>query len=122
MTSTNKSIRAGSAAAQGFADNALNAGEHALDTGRQYAHDAMDRAGETVRDLRAGARDFASRSIHSVADTAAAAQRRLGEYAGATTRYVADQPVKSALIAAAIGAFVAGAIIAARRYNNRKPY
>ena len=106
MTTTSKSIQTG---------------EHTRAAGRQSASDALDKAGETVRELRSGARDFASRSLHGVADSAAAAQRRLGEYAGATTRYVSDQPVKSALIAAAIGALVAGVVIAARRHN-RKSY
>jgi ElaB/YqjD/DUF883 family membrane-anchored ribosome-binding protein len=38
----------------------------------------------------------------------------MGEYAGASTRYVAEHPLKSALIAAAVGAAVAGIVIAMR--------
>jgi ElaB/YqjD/DUF883 family membrane-anchored ribosome-binding protein len=43
----------------------------------------------------------------------------MGGYAQATTRYIADEPVKSALIAAAIGAAVAGLVIALRRSGDR---
>jgi hypothetical protein len=38
----------------------------------------------------------------------------MGDYASAGTRYVADHPMKSALIAAAVGAAVAGIVIAMR--------
>ena len=51
-----------------------------------------------MRDLRYGVKDLANKSANSV-----------GEYAHATTRYVSEQPLKSALIAAAVGAAVAGA-------------
>ena len=47
-------------------------------------------------------------------DHAHAAQRELGRYASQTGRYVTEQPLKSALIAAGIGALVAGVIIALR--------
>ena len=57
-----------------------------------------------MRDLRYGVKDMASRGASSV-----------GDYAQATTRYIADEPVKSALIAAAIGAAVAGLVIALHR-------
>jgi len=38
----------------------------------------------------------------------------MGEYASAGTRYVSDHPLKSALIAAAVGAAVAGIVLAMR--------
>lgn len=76
----------------------------ALDSTREFAGTTMERAGERMRDLRHGLRDMANRSASSV-----------GEYAHATQRYVADEPLKSALIAAAIGAAVAGLVLAMRR-------
>jgi ElaB/YqjD/DUF883 family membrane-anchored ribosome-binding protein len=42
----------------------------------------------------------------------------VGDYAQATTRYVSEQPVKSALIAAAVGAAVAGLVLAMRRNSS----
>lgn len=108
---TNKSLRDASASAQSLAGQALASGETALDNTRQLALHALEKAGDTVREMRLGARD-----------TAAAAQQRLNRYADLTGRYVAEQPVKSALVAAAIGAVVAGIIIAARRRSDRQTY
>lgn len=92
-----------------------NSASGALDNTRKLAADAMERAGEKVQNLRSGVQDMASRGMSTVSESAAAAQRHLGHYANATTRYVADQPLKSALIAAGVGALVAGLIIALRR-------
>lgn len=114
---TTKSLRAGVSSSQSFADDAYNASESALDSTRQFANQAFDKASEKIRDLRSGAQDMASKGIHTVTDTAAAAQKQLGRYADATGRYVAEQPLKSALIAAGVGALVAGLIIAARRHK-----
>lgn len=86
------------------AEEAYAAGAGALDQTREFAAQALERAAEKMRDLRYG-----------VADTAHAAQRHMGHYANATTRYVAEQPLKSALIAAGIGALVMAAVLMARR-------
>lgn len=91
-----------------LADDASGGMGGALDTTREFAAQALERAADKLRDLRYG-----------VADTASAAQRQVGQYANATTRYVADQPVKAALIAAAVGALVAGVILASRRRGSR---
>lgn len=103
MTTSTKSFRAG-AASQSLADESQG-----------YTSLAMERAGEKMRDLRYGVQDLASRGLGTVGDTAAIARERLGGYAYATRSYVAEQPVKSALIAAAVGAVVAGLVLAARR-------
>ena len=120
MNQTNsKSLRA-----SGYADEALDAGheaaglaERALGTTKELAGQAM----EKVRGLRYGAKDFASRGVSTVSDATTAAQRQLGQYAQATGRYVTEQPVKSALIAAAVGAAVAALVLAIRR-NKRYYY
>jgi ElaB/YqjD/DUF883 family membrane-anchored ribosome-binding protein len=113
MTPISKSLRTETSA---YSDDALGATGHAL----EMAGHAIERAGEKVRDLRYGASDLARRGASSVSDATAAAQRQLGQYAQATGRYVAEQPVKSALIAAAIGAAVAALVLAIRR--NRRDY
>jgi len=56
-----------------------------------------------MKDLRSG-----------MSDRASAARNTMGEYASASTRYVSDNPLKSALIAAAVGAAVAGLYLAMR--------
>ncbi|MEJ5990800.1 hypothetical protein WG902_12435 [Ramlibacter sp. PS3R-8] len=87
---------------------------HPLDSTRKLASDALERASSSMKDLRTGVQGAASRSLGAVSDRASAAQRYVGEYASVGTRYVADHPMKSALIAAAVGAVVAGVILAMR--------
>lgn len=103
-----KSLRTG---ASSYEDEARSATTHALDSTREFANQAFERAGEKVRDLRYGVKDLANKGVTSV-----------GEYAHATTRYVAEQPLKSALIAAAVGAAVAALVLAMRRNSSKRYY
>ncbi len=59
-------------------------------------------------------RELATHAIERAGDTATAAQRQLEHAAHTSSRYVAEHPMKSALIAAAIGAAVAGLVLALR--------
>jgi ElaB/YqjD/DUF883 family membrane-anchored ribosome-binding protein len=102
---TNKSLRAGTST---YDDEARSATAHALESTREFANQAFEKAGEKVRDLRYGMRDLANKSASSV-----------GDYASATTRYVSEQPMKSALIAAAVGAVLTALVLSRRRSNNR---
>lgn len=97
MNKTSKALRADIASA---AEEALEATTHALETTRELASQAIEKAGEKARDLGDG-----------VKDVSAAAQRQLGRYAKSTRRYVSEEPVKSALIAAAVGAAVAALVL-----------
>jgi len=74
-----------------------------LESTRRMASEALERASSTMKDLRSG-----------MSDRASAAQRTMGQYANVGTRYVADNPWRSALIAAAVGAAVAGLYLAMR--------
>lgn len=76
---------------------------HPIDSTRRMAQDALERASSTMRDLRSG-----------MSDRASVAQRYMGDYAVAGKTYVTEHPLKSALVAAAVGAAVAGLIIALR--------
>ena len=89
-----------------------------LDSTRKLASDALERASTTVNQLRSGVQDVASRGMSAVSERAAAAQRTMGEAAGASSRYVAEHPLKTALLAAAIGAAVAGLVIALRHRSD----
>mgnify|MGYP001627189514 CR=1 FL=1 len=84
---------------------------HPLDSTRRMASEALDRASSTVKGLRSG-----------MSDRASAAQRYLGEYATTSKDYVVEHPLKSALIAAAIGAAVAGVVIAMRHRRDADRY
>ena len=101
---SSKSLRAASDDARGMTG-------HVLEGTKDLANQALEKAGEKVRDLRYGAKELASKGVSSV-----------GEYAHATTRYVSDQPVKSALIAAAVGAAVAALVLAMRRNSSKRYY
>jgi ElaB/YqjD/DUF883 family membrane-anchored ribosome-binding protein len=86
----------------------IDTGGSVFDSTRELAALALERAAEKMRDLREG-----------VVDTASGVQRKVHDYAGATSRYVADQPVRAALIAVGIGALVTAAILVARRRHHR---
>jgi ElaB/YqjD/DUF883 family membrane-anchored ribosome-binding protein len=92
----------------GAAEQAVQAAAQALGRTRQLASQAVEESGEQLRNR-----------AYAVSDATTAAQRQLGHYARATRRYVSKQPVKSALIAAALGAAVAGLVLAMRR-NSRQ--
>lgn len=99
----------------GAAEEALHTSSRRLENTRHLAGEALQKAGERVRDLRYSASDLVRDSGRTVSDATIAARRELGRYARATTRYVSEKPVKSALIAAAIGAAVAATVLAIRR-------
>ena len=87
---------------------------HPLDSTRKLASDALERAGSSMKDLRAGVQGAASRGLSAASDRASAAQRYVGDYATYGKNYVVEHPLKSALIAAAVGAAVAGLVLALR--------
>lgn len=89
----------------------MNSDHQSLESTRRLAHEAMERANSTVNNLRSG-----------VSDRAFAAQRHMGEYANASKAYVHEHPLKSAMIAAAIGAAVAGLVLAMRHRRNSDNY
>ncbi|MBX3588502.1 MAG: hypothetical protein KF796_17880 [Ramlibacter sp.] len=106
----------------------MQTAEEAVGNTRAFANHQMDKAAEGVRDLRSHiepaiehiasrAQQLASRGANAASDASAKVQKQLNHYAEATGRYVADQPVKSVLIAAAAGAALAALLMAAR--NNR---
>ncbi|MEJ7929123.1 hypothetical protein WG922_03965 [Ramlibacter sp. AN1015] len=91
-----------------YVDDATRSGSQAIDNTREYAAQALERTAERLRDLRYG-----------MADTATAAQRHVHHYADATSRYVAEQPMKAALAAAAVGALLTAAVLMSRRRHER---
>lgn len=113
-------------------DELLQTAGHAVDSTRSYANDALDRAEGKVRELRGNvdpmvdmlaskAQKLARQSLDIAAEAKDRAQQSLSRAAGATTRYVAEQPLRSVLIAAAVGAGVA-LLISSARTRNRNRY
>lgn len=92
---------------------------HSLDraeSGVQRLHEGVD---PLIDDLATKAQDLASRSIAYCAETSERARRQFHQAADATNRYVAEQPAKSLLIAAAAGAAFATLVMLARRRGDR---
>ncbi len=97
------------------AEHARRVASRAIDEGQALASQAASKVGESMRDLRDGATDAARRGVESLSETATAAQRRLTQYARAAKRHASNEPLKSALIAAALGAVAATVVLALLR-------
>jgi ElaB/YqjD/DUF883 family membrane-anchored ribosome-binding protein len=93
--------------AQNAVQTTRNAADHSLDQAQERLHALRNRASPAVDDLAARAQALAARSIDYCADTSARARRQIQQTADATGRYVAEQPGKSLVIAAASGAALA---------------
>jgi ElaB/YqjD/DUF883 family membrane-anchored ribosome-binding protein len=109
-----------------LADDLRQTASDAVDTTRAYAQNAVNAAGEKVRDLRrdtepgveqlaARVQQAVQRGLDAASSTSAAAQRRFEQAADVTGKYIADQPVRSVLMAAAAGAAITALIVLAAR-------
>ena len=99
--------------------------DKAIDSTRNYANHALDVADEKIHSLSSGvkpvlekfsrkAEQYANQGMDMAAQAKDKARESLSHYSAATSRYVADKPVQSVLIAAAVGAAVALLVSAAR--------
>jgi ElaB/YqjD/DUF883 family membrane-anchored ribosome-binding protein len=109
-----------------LADDARQTANEAVESTRAYAQNAVNAAGEKVRELRrdvepgveqlaARVQQAVQRGLDAASTTSARAQRRLEQAADVTGRYISDQPVRSVLIAAAAGAAITALIVLASR-------
>ncbi len=110
-------------------DDMLQTASHAVDSTRDYANHALDKAEDKVRELRnnvdplvdrlsAKAQQLARQSFDMAAEAKDMAQKSLSRYSAVTSQYVSEQPVRSVLMAAAVGAAVA-LLVASSRQRNR---
>ena len=110
-------------------DEALQSTLQATELTRSYAKEALDQAEGKIRELRGNvdpmvdklaetAQKLARQSMDMAAEAKHKAEESMARYAGITTKYVTEQPVRSILIAAAVGAAVALLVTAAR--NNKR--
>ncbi len=116
-------------ATRDLSENVLQSAEEAVESTRDLAHEAISRADRKARNLRASldpaidhladkAQYLARRSKGLALNASSKAQQRLTQYADITGKYVAEQPVKSVLIAAAAGAVIAALLVSSRnRYD-----
>ena len=107
-------------------DNLTKTAASAMDSTRDFATRTLDKAEANVSDLRGAvdplvdmlttkAQKLGRQSMDLAAEAKDRAQQSLSRYANATTHYVSEQPLRSVVIAAAVGAAVALLISAARR-------
>lgn len=96
-----------------------------------YANEALDKAEHKVRELRGNidpvvdmlaskAQKLARHSLDLATEAKDRAEHSLKRAAGVTTRYVAEQPLRSVLIAVAVGAAVALLISSARHHDQNR--
>jgi ElaB/YqjD/DUF883 family membrane-anchored ribosome-binding protein len=125
MTTTNAATQA----ARATRDEALQATVQATELSRSYAKEAFDQAEGKIRELRGNvdpmvdkladtAQKLARQSMELATEAKHKAEESVARYAGITTKYVSEQPMRSVLIAAAVGATVALLVAAAR--NNKR--
>lgn len=125
MITTSSTIRDAIPAARQASDDLLQNAGKALSATREQANMAFDKADSKVRELRGEidplvdmlaekAQRLARQSLDIAAEAKEKAQQSLTRYASATSHYVAEQPMRSVLIAAAVGAVVALLISSSR--------
>lgn len=107
------------------ADESMGKASRAIESTRDYANNTLDTAQSKMRDLRgqidpmvdmlaSKAQHLARQSFDMAAEAKQRAQQSLHQATAATSRYVAEQPMRSVMIAAAVGAAVALLISASR--------
>ena len=109
-------------------DDLATSADRAIDSSRNYANHALDVADEKIHNLRSSvqpaleklsrkAGEYANQGMDMAAQAKDKARESLSQYSAATGRYVADKPVQSILIAAAVGAAVAVLVSASLNRN-----
>ncbi len=127
-TPFSKTTRDAASSVQQTSDDILNGASRAVDSTREYANDALNTADNKVRELRgqvdpmvdmlaSKAQKLARQSFDMASEAKHRAQQSLSQAANTTGRYVSEQPLRSVLIAAAVGAGVALLISASRNRN-----
>ena len=119
-------------AMQKASDDMMNSAGRAIETTREHANQALDRAENKVRELRGSvdpvvemlaskAQKMARQSLDMASEAKERAEKSFKHAADATTRYVSEQPMRSVLIAAAVGAAVA-LLVSSSRHRNQNRY
>lgn len=111
-------------------DNLTESTDHSVGMTREHATEVLNKAEFRLRQLRGNvdpvvdmlaskAQKMAQQSLDLASEAKDRAEQSLKRAAGVTTRYVSEQPVRSILIAAGVGAGVALLVAAARQKRNQ---
>ena len=126
-----KTTRDTTSSMQQTSEDVLNSAGRVVDSTREFANDTLDKADSKVRELRgqvdpmvdmlaSKAQKLARQSFDMASEAKHRAQQSLTQAANTTGRYVSEQPLRSVLIAAAVGAGVAMLISASRHRNDNR--
>jgi ElaB/YqjD/DUF883 family membrane-anchored ribosome-binding protein len=97
------------------AEHARKIAAQAIDEGRAFASQTAGKVGDSMRELRDSAAHAAGQSVDSLNEAVTAAQRQLQQYVKTARRHASNEPLKTALIAAALGAVAATVVLAVMR-------
>lgn len=104
-------------------DSLLQSAEKAVSSTAEHASDTIHNRIDPMVDLMAvTAQKLAKQSMDMAADAKEYAQHAINRASKASTQYVSEQPVRSVLMAAAVGAAVAVLITSMRSSNNSHRY
>jgi len=112
-------------------DDMLDSAGQTLQATREHANSALDKAESKVRELRGSvdpmvemlaskAQKMARQSLDMASEAKERAEKSFKNAADATTRYVSEQPMRSVLMAAAVGAAVALLVSATRNRDHNR--
>ena len=112
-------------------DDLLQTAGKAIDSTRERANDALDKAESKMREFRGNvdpmvdmlatkAQKLARQSLDMASEAKDRAEKSLKQAADATTRYVSEQPMRSVLMAAAVGALVALVVSTSRNSDRNR--
>jgi ElaB/YqjD/DUF883 family membrane-anchored ribosome-binding protein len=97
----------------------LQSAEQALESTTEHANDTLhNRIDPLVDMMTVTAQKLAKQSLSMATDAKEYAQHAMNRASKASTQYVSEQPVRSVLMAAAVGAAVALAISSLRSRND----
>ncbi len=104
-------------------DSLLHSAEKAVSSTAEQASDTIHNRIDPMVDLMAvTAQKLAKQSMDMASDAKEYAQHAINRASKASTQYVSEQPVRSVLMAAAVGAAVAVLITSMRSRNNSHRY
>ena len=104
-------------------DSLLQSAEKAVSSTAEQVSDTIHNRIDPMVDLMAvTAQKLAKQSMDMASDAKEYAQHAINRASKASTQYVSEQPVRSVLIAAAVGAAVAVLITSMRSRNNSHHY
>jgi len=131
MTTNSNNPWDSSSSVRKASEDMLDSAGKTLESTREHANSALAKAETKVRELRGSvdpvvemltskAQKMAQQSLDLASEARERAEKSLKNAADATTRYVSEQPMRSVLMAAAVGAAVALLVAASRNRDHNR--